>query len=140
MGDDSPARRVVQQLLAGIAAGPSEAPADLYTQDAVVVLPYAIPGGLRLAGRDQIRAHFARAAASPLRMTPENITIHETTDSELVIAEYDYRVLISEGAHLTVSNVQIVRVCQGLIVGSKDFHDHVALANTLRTYSSGRAQ
>ena len=124
---------VVEKLLAGIAQGPSAELAELYAEDAVVELPYAKPGGLRLQGRDEVRAHFARASQAPMRLVPENVTLHRTSDPEVVIAEYDYRgEAKATGRRFVVSNVQIVRVQNGLIVRSRDFHDHAAMAAALR--------
>jgi hypothetical protein len=74
-------RQVVEQLLAGIAAGPSASLAALY----------AAPGGLWLRGREEIRQRFARAGRMPLWHEPERVVVHETADPELVIAEYEVR-------------------------------------------------
>lgn len=69
-----------------------------------------------------------------MRLTPERVTIHETTDPEVVIAEYDYRGEVKATGHVfVVSNVQIVRVRDGRIIRSRDFHDHAAMAAALRS-------
>ena len=48
---------------------------------------------------------------------PDRVVVHETTDPEVVIAEYDYRgEARGTGRTFVVSNVQIVRVRNGLIV------------------------
>ena len=131
MSDRSP-RDVVRSLLAGVAAGGGPALADLYAADAAVELPFAGPGGLRLQGRDALRSHFARAAALPLRLTPRDVVLHATTDEELVVAEYDYHGTVrTTGRSFVAANVQLVRVRSGLIVGSRDFHDHAAIAGAL---------
>ena len=121
--------QVVQRLLDGIARGPTPALAELYEADAVVELPFARPGGLRLEGRAAIRDHFARAAQAPLTLLPVAVTIHRTLDPEVVIAEYDYEGrAIETGRSFVVSNVQIVRVRTGRIVASRDFHDHTVMS------------
>lgn len=126
-------RTVVQQLLDGIAAGPSAALAELYSPDAEVELPFAKPGGLTLRGREALRQHFERAARAPMRLVPQRVVLHQTEDPEVVIAEYDYRGEVpSLGRSFEVANVQIVRVRAGLIVSSRDFHDHAAIAAALR--------
>jgi ketosteroid isomerase-like protein len=126
-------RAVIEQLLAGIAAGPSPVLADLYAEDAVVELPFARPGGLLLNGRAEIRQHFVNAAQAPLRLTPVEVTLHGTTDPELIVAEYDYDgQVLSTGRRFRVANVQILRVRAGLIVASRDFHDHAGLAAAVR--------
>lgn len=124
---------VVQELLEGIATGPGPHLADLYAEDAEVELPFARPGGLHLRGRGALRAHFTQAGRAPLRLVPERIRLHRTEDPELVIAEYDYR---GEATALrrsfVVANLQVVRVRDGRIVQSRDFHDHAAIAAALR--------
>ena len=128
---DAP-RDVVERLLAGIAAGPTPGLAELYAEDATVELPFAGPGGVHLRGRAEIAEHFARAAQAPLRLVPEAVVIHETSDPELVVAEYDYRgEATSTGRSFVAANVQVVRVREGLIVASRDFHDHAAIAAAL---------
>jgi len=123
---------VVRRLLEGIAAGPTPALSDLYDADAVVELPFARPGGLRLEGRPAISEHFARAAQVPLRLLPVDVTLHLTADPDVVIAEYQYDgTAIATGRSFVASNVQIVHVRNGLIVSSRDFHDHAAMASAL---------
>jgi uncharacterized protein len=127
------ASRVVEQLLASIAAGATPALAELYAESAVVELPFAQPGGLRLVGREQLAQHFTRAGRAPFRLRPINLTLHETTDPEVVVAEYDYQgEVTSTGRSFLVSNVQIVRVREGLIVSSRDFHDHAGMTAAAR--------
>jgi ketosteroid isomerase-like protein len=47
----------------------------------------------------------------------------------VVIAEFDYEgQVIATGRTFRVSNVQVVRVRDGLIVESRDYHDHFAMA------------
>jgi len=119
-------REVVEALLSGISSGPTAALADLYAVDAVVELPFAPPDGLVLRGREELRAHFDRAGKGALRLTPQDVMLYETSDPEVVIAEYAYR--IERGARtLLLANVQIVRVRDGVIVSSRDFHDHAGL-------------
>ena len=62
----------------------------------------------------------------------DNLVVYETTDPEVVIAEYDYdgRV-VPTGATFRVANVQIFRVHGGEIVRSRDYHDHAAIAAAL---------
>ena len=126
---EASAREAIERLLAGIAAGATPALAGLYAESAVVELPFAQPGGLRLVGREQLARHFTLAGRAPFRLRPINVKLHETTDPEVVIAEYDYEgELISTGRRFVVANVQIVRVRAGLILNSRDFHDHARMS------------
>jgi uncharacterized protein len=124
---------VIERLLAGIAGGATQALAELYADSAVVELPFAQPGGLRLVGREQLAQHFARAGGAPFRLRPTNVKLHQTTDPEVVVAEYDYQgEMTSTGRTFVVANVQIVRVRDGLILSSRDFHDHAGMAAAAR--------
>ncbi|MFG3227212.1 nuclear transport factor 2 family protein [Kitasatospora sp. NPDC048194] len=66
---------------------------------------------------------------SPLELRARNVVVRETDDPEVIVAEYDYRVL-NRGTGRTVeaANIQVLRVRDGLIVHSRDYHDHLALA------------
>jgi ketosteroid isomerase-like protein len=50
----------------------------------------------------------------------------------VVVAEYDYQVEVPEsGKSFEMANVLVVRVRDGQIVYSRDFHDHHGLAKML---------
>jgi len=107
--------------------------ADAYDEAAVVEQPFLPGDAHRLEGRDAIRRHFAAAAAMPLRLRVRNLVVHETADPEVVIAEYDYDGHVSTtGRTFTVANIQVFRVRNGLIVASRDYHDHARLGQALR--------
>jgi ketosteroid isomerase-like protein len=128
---DSP-RTVVTQLIAGVTGRRWEDLPNFYAEDAVVDLPFSLPAPLRLTGREQIRAHFAAAATLPLEMAARNVVVHETADPEVVIAEFDYDAHVaSTGRAFTVGNIMVVRVRDGLIVASRDYHNHALLAGAL---------
>jgi uncharacterized protein len=122
-------RRVVELLLQGIQQGRwTELPA-LYAEDAEVELPLALPAPRRLHGREALRAHFAAAAAAPLDLAVRDLVIREMTDPELVVAEYVYDGRArTTGRTFSTSNIHVVRVRAGRIVASRDFHDHLRLA------------
>jgi ketosteroid isomerase-like protein len=66
----------------------------------------------------------------PFRLRTHGLVVHETEDPELVVSEWDYEVsATTSGRTGRVANVQFVRVRDGLIVHSRDFHDHRALAD-----------
>jgi ketosteroid isomerase-like protein len=65
-------------------------------------------------------------------MRAANVLIHDTGDPEVVIGEFDYvgRGTVT-GTGFTVANVIVARVRGGLIVESRDYHDHAALGAAL---------
>ena len=119
-------REVAQHLVQGISEQRWTELPDLYAEDTVVEQPFS-PRPVTLRGRAALAAHFAAAADRPLRVTAKNVVVHETTDPEVVVVEYDYDVDAS-GRTGTVGNVLILRVRDGRIVTSRDYHDHAAIA------------
>lgn len=92
--------------------------ADLYAEDVLVEHPLR---GTQVNGRKALADRFAKLGNAAMKAV--NVTVHETTDPELVVAEYDY-----ETPTFTAANVQVVRVRDGLITHSRDYHDHVRMA------------
>ncbi|MET9959956.1 nuclear transport factor 2 family protein [Streptomyces sp. NPDC006326] len=123
-------REVFQKLIEGIAAGRYTELAELYAEDAVVETVFEPVGPRRFEGRAVLKERFAQVAAhSPVELTPLNVVVRETDDAEVVVAEFDYRVHHRvTGKTFESANVQVLRVRDGLIVGSRDYHDHLALA------------
>jgi ketosteroid isomerase-like protein len=123
---------VVRRHLARFDAGIHRDLADAYDPAAVVEQPFLPGTQRRLEGRDAIRAHFAAAASMPLRLRVRNLVLHETLDPGVVIAEYDYDVVVTaSGETFTIANIQVFRIRNGLILSSRDYHDHARLASAL---------
>jgi ketosteroid isomerase-like protein len=101
---------------------------DLYAEDVVVDLPFNLPEPLRLQGREQLRARFLAAERLPFQMTMHNLVVHETSDPEVIVAEFDYHGrMIDSGREFSAANVIIMRVRAGQIVSSRDYHNHALL-------------
>lgn len=122
-------REVFEALIGRISAAQWEELAELYAEDAVAEIPFALPGPDRVEGREQLRARFAAAAGGLLRLHVSNVVVHETADPEVIIAEFDYHGQISiTGRSFDAANVQVLRIRNGLIVHTRDFHHHLAFA------------
>ena len=126
---DTP-RQVAEKLVNGISERRFEEIPKLYAEDCVVEVPYAkADAARRIEGGAGIREHFSHADAVPFRLRARDLVVHETEDPELVVSEWDYDVTsTTTGRTATVANVQFLRVRDGLIVHSRDFHDHARLA------------
>jgi len=126
---DTP-RQVAEKLVTGISEGRFEEIPKLYAEDCVVEVPYATGRAAPLLeGGAAIREHFSHADAMPFRLRARDLVVHETEDPELVVLSWDYEVTATTtGATATVANVQFLRVRDGLIVHSRDFHDHARFA------------
>jgi ketosteroid isomerase-like protein len=83
-----------------------------------------LPEPLRIVGKDALRTHFAGAPAG-IALVATNVIVRQTDDPEVVVAEWDYAVN-GRGA---LSNVIIMRVRDGLIVASRDYHNHAAIGS-----------
>jgi ketosteroid isomerase-like protein len=132
MSDPTSPRSVLESLLQGISVGKWNDLADLYAQDAVVEMPFAPSVPTRLEGREAVRARFAAAAGGPLGVQASNVVVHDTGDPEVVIAEFDYDGQVTTtGRSFRVANIQVLRVRNGQIVASRDYHNHLAIAAAL---------
>ncbi len=127
MSESPTPRTVFERLSRGISEERWKELADLYAEDAVVERPFAGAAHGRIEGRETIRAHFGGTSAAGLRLVARNVVVHKTTDPEVIIAEYDYDIT-SDRRTATVANVQVLRIRDGLIRWSRDYHDHLAIA------------
>jgi ketosteroid isomerase-like protein len=122
-------REVVEALMRGISDGRWNELDRFYADAAVVEYPFALPVPMRLAGREAIQRYFAAAARLPLRLQARDMVVHATADPEVVVAEWDYDGLVTTtGRSFRVSNIQVSTVRDGQIVASRDYHNHLVLA------------
>jgi ketosteroid isomerase-like protein len=125
-------RDVLHHLIRGVVERRWDELPGLYSADAVVEHPHHIPAPTRLCGREQLREHFARAERLPLRLSAEHLVVHETTDPEVIIAEFDYHgEVTSTGRTFTIHNIFVLRIRDGLIVQARDYADHFTFAQAL---------
>lgn len=124
---------VFTALLTGITERRFENLFRLYAEDCVVEVPFATPGPQRMEGQQALREHFAGTAAQrPVEMTADNVVVHRTADPEVIVAEWDYHIRVTTtGRTLTAANIQVMRVRDGKIVSSRDYHNHAAIAAAL---------
>jgi uncharacterized protein len=121
--------------------------ADLFAPDGVHELPFAPPGiPRRLEGRETLRGYFTAITGTPLKHASfENMTVYETTDPGVIIAEYDaHGTVTSTGRPYQLRYVQVVEVRDGQIRLWRDYWDPLASAGLLgripellALYSSG---
>ncbi|KRB76641.1 MULTISPECIES: nuclear transport factor 2 family protein [unclassified Kitasatospora] len=130
MSESLSPREVFRKLLEGITAGRFAELAELYAEDAVVETVFAPVGPRRFEGRAVLEERFAEVSgSSPVELTSKDVLIRETDDPEVIVAEWNYQVHHRvTGRNFEAANIQVLRVRDGLIVSSRDFHDHLALA------------
>ena len=122
-------RDVFAALSDGISEGRFGDLSALYAEDTVVEHPQAVPRPGRITGRVAVHERFTGALAAAVRLKRKNVVVHETTDPEVIVAEYDYDAeSVETGKTTPTANIQVLRVRDGLIVHSRDYHDYLRLA------------
>ncbi|TQS39719.1 nuclear transport factor 2 family protein [Cryptosporangium phraense] len=122
-----------RRLLHGLETAQWDHLADLYTDDARVTMPFALPTPVVLNGREAVAEHFARSTSMPIRFRADNVRIYPTPDPDVVLAEFDYVVRVTTtGQEFRVANIQYLRARDGRIAETHDYHDHTRLAAALR--------
>ncbi|HEY4024717.1 MAG TPA: nuclear transport factor 2 family protein [Pseudonocardiaceae bacterium] len=140
MSETRSPRDVFLALVHGVAArhDPAEL-AALYAEQTDVIHPFDPERGPALLTRDELREHFAlgqsvRRAFDERK--PVDIVIHETTDPEVIIAEFAYEGRnANTGQTVRVPLIFVMRVRDGLIVESRDYADHLAGARAIAAES-----
>jgi len=122
-------REVFLALVNGIADGNPDGLPELYAERIDVVHPFDPMHGAPLRSRDELRKRFEQFAAGPRpRRRVGNVTIHETTDPEVIVAEFEYQGTTEAGEPYALPAIFVMRVRDGEIVSSRDYHDHLASA------------
>jgi ketosteroid isomerase-like protein len=120
-------------LVDGVAAGRWAELPDLYAERTHVVHPFDPLRAPALRTREELREHFRPTGQRPrLQRRPAAVTVHETTDPEVIVAEFEYRGTdTATGRPLTQPAVFVLRVRDGEIVESRDYFDHFSTARAL---------
>jgi uncharacterized protein len=129
-------REVFLALVNGVADGRFEELPDLYAEQTDVVHPFDPLRTPAARSRGEIREHFGlRSGSRPAdagqrpRRRVGNVTIHETTDPEVIVAEFEYQGTDpGTGAAYALPAIFVMRVRDGEIVSSRDYHDAIASA------------
>ena len=117
--------------------------ADLYAPDGTLELPFAPPGvPRRLQGREAIRG-FLRAAGGRARAAGrrivryDRVVVHDTTDPEVIVAEFDLHGVGPTGEAYRLPFIQVLRVRGGEIVFMRDYFAAAPLEAVLRPRHEG---
>jgi uncharacterized protein len=133
-------REVFLALVNGVADSRWEELPDLYAEQTDVSHPFDPQRAPALRSREEIRRHFGvRDAARPAegaRLVRQvgNVRIHETVDPEVIVAEFEYQGTDpGTGADYALPAIFVMRVRDGEIVESRDYHDVIASARARGT-------
>lgn len=123
-------RDVFLTLVNGIADGNPDGLPELYAEQTDVVHPFDPLHGPALRSREELRKRMESLAARPReRRRVGNVRIHETTDPEVIVAEFEYQgTKPGTGEAYALPAIFVMRVRDGEIVESRDYHDHLASA------------
>jgi ketosteroid isomerase-like protein len=112
--------------------------ADCFAEDGVLVLPFAPPSmPRRTQGRAAIRAllepRYRAGRASGRHIEYTGVTIHDTTDPEVIVVEFEAIGKNADGAIVyQLPFILVIRVRDGEIVEQRDYFDSLALESRLR--------
>ncbi|GAA4974994.1 nuclear transport factor 2 family protein [Actinoplanes utahensis] len=124
-------RETFLQLVDGVCDGPYEELAGLYAEQTHVTHPFHPLNPPPLRSRSELHDHFTAPppVARTLHRKPVDVTVHETADPEVIVAEFAYQGRVEEtGETFTVPCVFVMRIRDGLIIESRDYIDHIASA------------
>lgn len=125
---------VFYQLVHGVCDRKWDDLPSLYADQTNVVHPFDPFRAPPMLTRERLREHFAGAddALGDVRFEPADITVHETADPEVIVAEFEYRgTLPGTGEPFALPGIFVIRVRDGQIVSSRDYADHLGLARVL---------
>ncbi len=114
----------------GVAEGRTGELADLYAERTDVVHPFDPLRAPALTTRDELREHFRPRDDRPrLPRRAATIASHETTDPEVIVAEFeDQGADPQTGEPYALPGIFVLRVRDGEIVSSRDYFDHFTAA------------
>jgi ketosteroid isomerase-like protein len=129
------ARETVEQLLrAAVSAAPGDM-ADCYAPEVVIEMPFAVdalyPSRI-VATREELRARFQAGTAVRRYKALANVTVHETADPEVIIAEYElHGEMTATSQPFSARYAMVITIRDGYIVRSRDYADPIAGARLL---------
>jgi len=109
--------------------------ADCYAPNVVIEMPFAVaplaPSRVETT-REELRARFKAGAASRRYKRLGEVVIHETTDPDVVIIEYELHGEFTETAEpFSLRFLMVLTVRDGLIVHSRDYSNPIAAARVI---------
>ena len=130
MPDPRTPRDAFLALVTGVAEERWDELPELYAEQTDVLHPFDPLRRPALRTRDELREHFRPTGAGPrLRRRVANVTVHETADPEVVVAEFEYRgTVVDTGETFVLPGIFVMRVRDGEIISSRDYFDHVTAA------------
>ncbi len=130
----STSRHVVEQVLRAGREADTDTFLTLMAPDGYLEWPYRPPGTpARVQGHDAIRAHLAQVAEAFIRFGEHrDVVLHQSTDPEVVIAEYEaHGTVVRTGAPFEQRVIAVFRVRDGRILSCRDYVNPLPLIAAL---------
>jgi uncharacterized protein len=128
-------REVAEQFVRASAGPDVDALAALYAPALTIEMPFAPPlwPASSQTGRDDLRARFAAGRTDRRYTSVEDVTIHDTSDPEVVIIEYTLRGerLREPLGEFAMPLVMVMTIRDGLIVHTRDYNSPIAGARAI---------
>lgn len=130
----SPRETVEQLMRAAVSPTPGDM-ADCYAPEVVIEMPFAVSAlypSRAETTREELRARFQAGTGLRRYQGLHNVTIHETANPEVIVAEYELRgEMTGTGEAFSLRFVMITTVRDGYIAHSRDYSDPIAGARLL---------
>jgi ketosteroid isomerase-like protein len=127
-------REIVEQMLRAGREMDVETMVGLMAPDGYIEWPYRPPGvPARLRGRAEIRSFLTGAAKAFIRFDEyRDVVVHETTDPEVIIVEYEaHGTVVATGAPFRQTVIAVFRVRNGQVLSYRDYINPLPLAEAL---------
>ena len=127
-------RQVFADLLHASIDGDWDGLLALYAEDTVIEMPFAPPGVPTVSDAATFTQRIkAMAGNRPWTFTSaRDVRVHETTDPEVIVAEYSlHGTVTATGAPLVSTYAMVITVRDGKIVHSRDYGNPLATAAAL---------
>jgi ketosteroid isomerase-like protein len=130
------AREIVERLLRAGRERDVETFVSLMADDGYLEWPYRPPGApARLQGRAALRRHLTEVADALVRVDEHrDVVLHETTDPEVVVVEYEaHGSVVPTGAPFRQTVIAVFRVRGGRVLSCRDYVNPLPLMELFAT-------
>ncbi|MEU7754383.1 nuclear transport factor 2 family protein [Micromonospora sp. NPDC049171] len=127
-------RTVVEKVLQAGREVDIETFVELMAPDGYIEWPYRPPGVPgRVRGRAEVRRHLTQTAGSFVTFDEyRNVMLHETTDPEVIIVEYEvYGSVVATGRPFEQTVIAVIRVRNGQIMSYRDYINPLPLVEAM---------
>lgn len=127
-------RQTIELFLHAVAHGTRDDLADLYAPDVRIEIPFTPAGAPQLSeGREEIRTRMKSAEALWGFDEVRGVTVHDTGDPGVVIAEYQvHGRLTATGRAFSLRYISVFGVEDGLIAWARDYGNPLEVGDLLK--------